>query len=313
MNGLVRQMVLFLFVWLMLAGVCLGKEVYLKDGGIIDCQSVWRKGGKVVIKVNRDIVEEFDSSEIDLRRTFPKSGSSSRQLQSKVTASKTATATAKPAPTPATVTTPKSSVPPPVASTTPAPKPAALPAPLPAPEVNPQSSAPAGSGLPPDKAELERRQQEAVKMMAEAVLKKDSELMKKALEMQKSAMPPQGSEARKKADIPFSVLLVLCAIGVIVCLLIIAGQWMVFERAGQAGWKCLIPFYNLYILMEIAGKPGWWMFLLFIPLIGVAVYLFAMLSLARKFGRSELFGVGLFFLPMIFFPVLAFGGSEYQG
>lgn len=37
------------------------------------------------------------------------------------------------------------------------------------------------------------------------------------------------------------------------------------------------------------------------------------LSLAKKFGRSELFGVGIFFLPMIFFPLLAFGGSEYEG
>jgi len=40
---------------------------------------------------------------------------------------------------------------------------------------------------------------------------------------------------------------------------------------------------------------------------------FHVLSLAKKFGRSELFGVGLLLLPMIFYPVLAFGGSEYEG
>ncbi|OGU16884.1 MAG: signal peptidase I [Geobacteraceae bacterium GWC2_53_11] len=97
------------------------------------------------------------------------------------------------------------------------------------------------------------------------------------------------------------------------CVLIIAAQWIIFQKAGQAGWKCLVPFYNAYILMQIAGKPGWWMFLLFIPLVGVAIMLFAMLSLAKKFGRSELFGVGLLLLPMIFFPLLAFGGSDYEG
>jgi hypothetical protein len=58
---------------------------------------------------------------------------------------------------------------------------------------------------------------------------------------------------------------------------------------------------------------GWWMFLMFIPLVGVVIYLLAMLSLAGKFRRSELFGVGIFLLPMIFFPLLAFGGSEYEG
>lgn len=145
-------------------------------------------------------------------------------------------------------------------------------------------------------------------MMTEALMNKDPELMRKALEMQKSAMPQQDGVARKKPGNPLVVLLLV----LVVCLLIIASQWVVFEQAGEPGWKCLIPFYNMYVLMEISGKPGWWMFLLIIPLIGIVVLLLAMLSLSRKFRRSELFGVGLFFLPMIFFPVLAFGGSEYE-
>jgi len=147
-------------------------------------------------------------------------------------------------------------------------------------------------------------------MMTEAMLKKDPDLMKKALEMQKSAMPQQGGTPMPQQG-SFPIILLLVTL--VVCILIIAGQWIVFQKAGQAGWKCLIPFYNMYVLMEISGKPGWWMFLLFVPLVGIVIYLFAMLSLAKKFGRSELFGVGLVFLPMIFFPVLAFGGSEYEG
>ena len=125
--------------------------------------------------------------------------------------------------------------------------------------------------------------------------------MKNALE--KSAAPQMG------AGIPVFMLLIILA----VCVLIIAAQWIIFQRAGQAGWKCLIPFYNMYILMQISGKPGWWMFLLLVPLVGVVILLLAMLALAKKFGRSELFGVGLFLLPMIFFPILAFGGSQYEG
>ncbi|OGT97630.1 MAG: signal peptidase I [Geobacteraceae bacterium GWB2_52_12] len=108
---------------------------------------------------------------------------------------------------------------------------------------------------------------------------------------------------------PMTVLLLALAL----FLLIIVGQWVIFQKAGQAGWKSLIPFYNMYILMVISGKPGWWMFLLFVPLVNVIIFLFAFLSLAKKFGRSELFGIGLFLLPMIFIPLLAFSGSEYEG
>jgi len=46
MNVIVRHAVLILFMWLMLAGVCLGKQVYLKDGSIIDSQSAWRSGNE---------------------------------------------------------------------------------------------------------------------------------------------------------------------------------------------------------------------------------------------------------------------------
>ncbi len=310
MNVLVRHTVLVLFMWLMLAGICLGREVYLKDGDVIEGQSAWQKGGKVFVKVNRDIVAEFDPSEIDLRRTFPKTGTSSRHLH-RNTHARTARPSAKPVRASAPAA-PKPAVAPP-APKPPVATPAPAPAPAPVAKEPAQSSAapePAEPASPPDKAELQRRAQEATKMMIEAALKKDPELMKKALEMQKSAMPQrQDAAALQKAGIPISVPLAILA----ACIMIIVGQWIVFQKAGQAGWKSLIPFYNTYVLMEIAGKPGWWMFLLFVPLVGVVILLLALLSLAKKFRRDELFGVGLLLLPMIFFPVLAFGGSEYEG
>ncbi len=322
MNAHARNTVLVLFMWLMLTGVCLGKQVYLMDGGIIDAQSVWRQGNKVFVKVNRDIVAEFAPSEINLRRTFPKPASSSHQKRRKISVSTTAEAaeaveTARIAPIPVQ------------AAVTPAPKPAVQNVPsaatpvsksaapsVPSPAVTAKEPAqpkaapaePADPAAAPDKAEQQRRAQEAAKMMTEAVMKKDPELMKKALEMQKNAMSQQGATAQQKAGFSLSLLLMF----LVACILILAGQWIVFQRAGYAGWKCLVPFYNMFILMKIAGKPGWWMFLLFVPLVGVAILLIAMLSLAKKFGRNELFGVGLFLLPMAFFPLLAFSGSEYE-
>lgn len=314
MHVFVRHSVLILFMWLTVVGVCLGREVYLKDGSIIDSQSVWQQGDKVLVKVNRDIVADFNSNEVDLRRTFPKTGSSSRHVQRKhATAAapvtiKTAASVpvvAKPGQKPAVQPNPVAAKPAPKAN---APS-AAAPVVKESPQPDAATSTAAESEAPPDKAEQQRIAQEAAKMMVEAAMKKDPELMKKALELQKSAMPQQGTAEQKRPGFPLSLILVILA----VCILIIAGQWIVFEKGGQAGWKCLVPFYNMYVLMEISGKPGWWMFLLFVPLVGVAFLLFAMLSLAKKFRRSELFGAGLLLLPMIFFPLLAFGGSEYEG
>ena len=150
---------------------------------------------------------------------------------------------------------------------------------------------------------MERKAREAAAMMVEAVQKKDPELMKKALEAQKNAMPPQQAAQAKSLGTTYLVLLL------VITLLLIVSMWVVFERAGEAGWKSIIPIYNMYVLMVISGKPGWWFLLLFIPLIGAIIYLMAMLSLAARFGRGAVFGIGLFFLPMIFFPLLAFGSG----
>ena len=48
------------------------KEVYLKDGGIIECQKVWQANGKVMVLVNRDTLVDFSKDEVDLQKTFAK-------------------------------------------------------------------------------------------------------------------------------------------------------------------------------------------------------------------------------------------------
>ena len=54
-----------------------------------------------------------------------------------------------------------------------------------------------------------------------------------------------------------TVMVAGLAIGII---LIIAG-WRIFEKAGEKGWKILIPIYDLYILFKICGIKNWfWAF-----------------------------------------------------
>ncbi|MEQ1797176.1 MAG: DUF5684 domain-containing protein, partial [Lacibacter sp.] len=41
-----------------------------------------------------------------------------------------------------------------------------------------------------------------------------------------------------------------------------------FKKAGVAGWKAFVPFYNLWIMTELAGMKKYWFFLQFIPIVG---------------------------------------------
>jgi hypothetical protein len=352
MIALLRNTVLILVVWLQLSGVSFGKQVYLQDGGVLECESFWKRGEQVVVKVNRDIVLYFEPNEIDARRTFPPPRKKSRHLRrQKAAGAALTTGAATPAaraaipapaapaelaseqpspPAPAPVSAAKQVTPsapvsaakriplPARAPATPAAVTAASPAPSPAPsareEVQPEPAqpAPGDAASPPDKAEMERRHLQAVAMMAEAIQKKDPELMKKAMEAQRSAMEAQRSAMPQNKGRAAVLGLKFMLILLVISLLIVVSMWVMFEKAGNSGWKSLVPIYNVYTLIEISGKPGWWVFLLFIPVVGFVFSLLAMLSLAEKFGRSALFGIGLAFLPMFFFPMLAFGGSQYE-
>ncbi len=95
---------------------------------------------------------------------------------------------------------------------------------------------------------------------------------------------------------------------------IIASMWKVFEKAGQPGWAAIVPFYNIYILTcEIAKKEILWFILFFIPLVNIVASVLVSIEVAKKFGKSDLFGVGLAFLGFIFYPILGFGDAKYQG
>jgi len=102
-------------------------------------------------------------------------------------------------------------------------------------------------------------------------------------------------------------------IALVICVFMVAAMWRVFTKAGQPGWGCLIPFYNVYLMLKIAGKPGWWLVFFFIPVINLVVQIVMTIDIAKNFGRGGWFAAGLFFLPIIFFPVLAFGESVYIG
>lgn len=94
---------------------------------------------------------------------------------------------------------------------------------------------------------------------------------------------------------------------------VIAGFWKVFEKAGKPGWASIVPIYNLVILLEIAQKPMWWIVLMFIPLVNIAIAVLISIEVAKAFGKTPAFGVGLALLGFVFYPILGFGDAKYIG
>ena len=112
----------------------------------------------------------------------------------------------------------------------------------------------------------------------------------------------------------FVWVIVVCAVSVIM----IISMWKIFTKAGKPGWASIVPIYNIITLFKIVGLNPYLIFLyltLIIPPIGaiVAIVLGIMsaVKLTKAFGEEGAFAVGLIFLPIIFYPILAFGKAKY--
>lgn len=99
----------------------------------------------------------------------------------------------------------------------------------------------------------------------------------------------------------------------IVAVIEIIAMWKIFTKAGQAGWKSLIPIYNIYTFVKIADGNGWKFLLLCLPIVNIVYAIMLTFRLAKSFGKGVGFGFGLLFLEGIFVLILAFGKAQYVG
>ena len=120
----------------------------------------------------------------------------------------------------------------------------------------------------------------------------------------------------------------------------IVANWRIFTKAGEAGWKSIIPVYGDYISYKIVWQTGyfWLMFvldiisswiqnyanpagdstllLMIVSLIRIITGIIGIMysvKLARAFGRGIGFAIGLIFLQPIFMLILGFGSDRYYG
>ena len=148
-------------------------------------------------------------------------------------------------------------------------------------------------------------------------------------------------------DIFLATTLFLLCIGIIAFIsfiIVTVSQWRIYSKAGQPGWACIVPIYNVLVLLDIIRKPRLWLLYILVAAVIQGIYssmtmdtsdantvpltltiLNVVASLvtliigirmthgiSTAFGKQIGFTIGLLLLPIVFFPILAFGSATYQ-
>ena len=89
------------------------------------------------------------------------------------------------------------------------------------------------------------------------------------------------------------------------------GMYGMFQKAGIAPWKALIPFYNTWLIVEKTVIPKYWFWLQLIPIAGQFITIWITIIFVMQFKRFNLIHhTATVFLPFIYFPYLGFSKNE---
>jgi len=104
-----------------------------------------------------------------------------------------------------------------------------------------------------------------------------------------------------------------CLFELVVLAFAVLVVWKLFVKMGRQGWEGIIPFYNNWVVVQLMGRPVWVFILWIIPCTAIVGHIMISLDMARKFGKSQAFAIGLILLAPIFYAILAFDDSRFQG
>lgn len=106
----------------------------------------------------------------------------------------------------------------------------------------------------------------------------------------------------------------------------IIGVFKLFEKAGQPGWKAIIPYYNNWTLVEIVGLEWYWFLLLLVPtilsllgldslvaignIVNIVANVNIFYNLSKKFNKSTGWVVLSVFFGFITLPILGYSKTE---
>ncbi|NET38626.1 MAG: S26 family signal peptidase, partial [Cyanothece sp. SIO1E1] len=79
--------------------------------------------------------------------------------------------------------------------------------------------------------------------------------------------------------------------------------YKVFEKAGEAGWKGLVPGLNFVVWCKLVGRPAWYAALMLLPIVNFFIYAGLAIDMVRSFDKNKFWEsvVAVVFTPFYFF------------
>ena len=69
------------------------------------------------------------------------------------------------------------------------------------------------------------------------------------------------------------IFLVMWALCLVIGILCIVAYWKIFTKAGEQGWKSIIPFYNIYVLFSISWEVKYFLYFIGIYIVSILICL----------------------------------------
>ena len=148
-------------------------------------------------------------------------------------------------------------------------------------------------------------------------------------------MTPQ--EAAAGGAVLGAAMGIIAIIGLVWFVLQVIADWKIFSKAGEPGWKSIIPIYNVIVeyglcwtgamgavymiltvvlaVLRIGQNSPTWMVILAVVLsiCALVIHIMQSLKLARSFGKGTGFGICLILFGPIARVVLGLGSATYIG
>lgn len=112
------------------------------------------------------------------------------------------------------------------------------------------------------------------------------------------------------------IFLIFGLITLAILVVAVIAMWKLFAKAGEPGWKALVPIYNSWVFLRLGDQAGWWALVALIPFVNIIAVVFmaiAAYNIGLKLGKEGWYVVLYVLVPIIWMLILAFDKSTWKG
>lgn len=107
-------------------------------------------------------------------------------------------------------------------------------------------------------------------------------------------------------------LIIALSLTLVYSILIMLGGNKIFKKANQKEVTAYYPILNLFTMLEITDTSIYLGILFFVPALNVIALSIMLYRLGKVFNTSIAYKIGLVLLPIVCYPLLAFGTYQYK-